>query len=133
MRKLIGWGTFVLLLCASTVFAETWIQVGYDRKGDPIMLDTDSIKRSNGTALYNIKLPPVREGGEYAIVNSTMDCAGHSGRRWHKALEFTTWRQDGIQLDHWYNPKDEWQPVYPGSTAFTISDFVCPKRVQVTK
>jgi len=119
-----------LLIFATPVLAETWIEVGWDRNRNSIMLDTDSIKRSNGTAFYNVKLPPIKEGGEFAIVGSTMDCAGHSGRRWHKALEFTTYRQDGIQLDHWYNPKDEWQPVYPGSTAYTISDFVCPRRVK---
>lgn len=45
MKKIIGWSTFILLLCASTVFAETWIQVGYDQRHNPIMLDTDSIKR----------------------------------------------------------------------------------------
>lgn len=130
MRKRIGWSTFVFLLLASTAFAETWIQVGYDLRRNPIMLDTDSVRRSNGTAFYNVKLPPVKEGSEFCVVKSTMDCAGHAGRRWHKSLEFTTYSQEGVQLDNWKNPKDEWLPVYPNSTAFTISDFVCPRRIQ---
>lgn len=128
MKKLFF--VLALLLFSAPVFAATWIQVGYDRKGDPIMLDTDSIKRSNGTSFYNIKLPPIKENGEFAIVNSTMDCAGHDGRRWHRALEFTTYGQDGVQHDHWYHPNKEWLPVYPNSTAYTISDFVCPRRIQ---